>query len=185
MFLVGCSDMGTNDPVGPEQTSVEKTAQWKFMDLPKISADNSSEIEATFYTGKIVWGDWGATIPMTRVYWSSNGLVKVKSKLDIPAGAFSGLKLIWYAVNDELALTDFHPGMEFDKDVEFDLKIENIDLSDISDPSLVEFAYLDDSETVQIASYDDLIVDVDNGTLEVVNARIGHFSRYGFVRGIE
>ena len=185
LILAGCSDMGTDSPVTSDQAATANTVQWKFMDLPDISADNYAEVEATFYTGKFVWGDWGANIPMTRVYWSGNGLVKVKAKLNVPAGAFDGLKLIWYSVNDELAVADFHPGMEFDKDLTFNLKIQNIDVSDITDPSLVEFAYLDDSEVIHIAEYDDIIVDLDNGELEVVNAKIGHFSRYGFVRGIE
>lgn len=186
LFFAGCSDLGTNDPIDNSQViSGEKVSKWQFMDLPEIKNDASNEIEATFYTGKIVIGQWGASLPMTRVYWSNRGIVKVKSKLDVPAGAFSGLKLIWYSVNDESALTDFHPGMEFDKDLTFDLKIENIDLSDIEDPSQIEFAYVDDSQSIEIAPYEDLVVDIQNNTLEVKNAKIGHFSRYGFVRGTE
>ena len=59
LILAGCSDMGTDSPVTSDQAATANTVQWKFMDLPDISADNSAEVEATFYTGKFVWGDWG------------------------------------------------------------------------------------------------------------------------------
>ncbi len=181
LILAGCSDLGTNAPLDNPQAT-NKTNGYEFVKLPANNDAGATAVERTFWTGRFIIGHFGGNIPMFRLYWSDNGIVTVQSDLEIPAQAFNGLKLIYYSVDSDLAVADFNPEMTFNKDLNFTLKFTNIDLSGITNPDQIEFAYLDGNNQIQIAEYDELTVDLESGTLEVINAKIGHFSRYGFVR---
>jgi hypothetical protein len=69
--------------------------------------------------------------------------------------------------------------MEFNQDVIYNAKFTGLNLTGI-DPSSIDFVYQDESGAIEKIEYDALNIDVENGVLEIVNARIPHFSRYGF-----
>ncbi|MCF8305142.1 MAG: hypothetical protein K9I71_02420 [Ignavibacteriales bacterium] len=180
LVAIGCSESGITDPIN--EGSSTKTLKKEFIKLPTLDQSNDLNTEALFIAAKFIKGEIGGNITLNRTYYTESGIAKVKSKLDIPSDAFSGWQLIAYLISTEYAVVDFFPSMEFDKDLTLDLEFQNIDLSAVSSPSEIEFAYIDNSGTVQIAEYDEIEVDVEEGTLSVTGAKIGHFSRYGFIR---
>ncbi len=186
LFLFNaCSDMGTNNPVDQDVVTAEKATNYEFIELGDLVADTEDATEYLHWTGMLIYGPWGGDVPMLRFYFSPNGIATVKANLDVPRNAFSGIKLIRYTVDDELAVVDFDPGMAFNKDLTFDLKFTNIDLGYLEANAEYDFAYLDNNGSIVLADYKKITVDVENGNLEVKGAKIGHFSRYGFVRAIE
>ena len=72
------------------------------------------------------------------------------------------------------------PSMVFNKPLIFTITYTGIDLSTIN-PADVKFAYIAADGSVQYAVNDGIVVDLAIGKLQVINARIPHFSRYGFV----
>jgi hypothetical protein len=83
-------------------------------------------------------------------------------------------------VDDKTCTATFSPHMEFNKDVIFNATFTGIDLDGVN-PATVKFAYLAEDGSVEYAANDGIIVDKSRGKLVVINARIPHFSRYGFV----
>ena len=70
--------------------------------------------------------------------------------------------------------------MVFNGSVVYNVTYSGIDLTGI-DPKTVQFAYLASDGSVQYAANDGIVVDLATGKLQVINAKIPHFSRYGFV----
>ena len=60
------------------------------------------------------------------------------------------------------------------------LKIEGVDLSGVN-PNTLDFVYIDASGNIHPVEYEVVTMDAVNGKLEVKNAKLNHFSRYGFV----
>ena len=82
--------------------------------------------------------------------------------------------------DNKTTVTSFSPSMEFNKKASFSityqgLKLYGINISDI------KFAYIASDGSVQYAENEGITVDKYMGILKVKNAKIPHFSRYGFV----
>ena len=71
--------------------------------------------------------------------------------------------------------------MVFDKPVKLNIRYTGIDLSNIN-PDSVDFIFQNyDGSTEQI-EYTYLIVEPNEGRLELKRAKLHHFSRYGWIR---
>lgn len=177
-ILAGCSDLSVEN--NPIDESTSKNLTW--LELPKsLEKEKSTELQAWHLNGRFINGNEGGVVAMNRSYYTVNGIVTVTASLEVSNDAFSGWKLIWYIIDDVYATTDFFPEMTFDIPCTYNLKIENADLSQFTSPDEIDFAYLD-GERIELAEYGELIVDFDNNILEVKDALLPHFSRYGFVR---
>ncbi len=117
-------------------------------------------------------------------YWVNyNGRrVNMSATLDIPAGAFEG-KLTFDIIFDiENLAVELSPSpFTFNIPVELDLRFSNVDLSDI-DPDNFDFFYLNPDGTTEIVEYESISVNKDWNYLYVKNAKLKHFSRYGWTR---
>ncbi|MBI1932884.1 MAG: hypothetical protein HYS24_10145 [Ignavibacteriales bacterium] len=101
---------------------------------------------------------------------------KVIAELKIPKNAFSGIKEFSMIFNLSKFSVDLFPSpTTFDKPIILNLKYKNINVLDKD----LDFKYLDGNEVVV---YDENIVDLENGTLEVKKARLNHFSEWGWGR---
>ena len=79
------------------------------------------------------------------------------------------------------AVVDLYPQMTFDNPLNLNLTFSGLDLTGVN-PSEVNFYYIDPDGNLEIAENDGITVDIANGTLSVKNAKIPHFSRYGFAK---
>ena len=74
----------------------------------------------------------------------------------------------------------FLPEGEFYEPALYNVTFMGIDLTNVN-PSTLDFVYINNDGTIEPIDYDNLAVDVSSGFLNVTNAKLNHFSRYGFV----
>jgi len=75
---------------------------------------------------------------------------------------------------------EFAPTMVFYSDVYYNVTYSGLNLNGI-DLSKIKFAYIGADGSIQIAEHEGITFNTATGMLSVKNARIPHFSRYGFV----
>jgi hypothetical protein len=83
-------------------------------------------------------------------------------------------------VNDQYGAATFSPSGTFLKPVIYNLTIVGLDLSNV-DPAKVKFVYMAPNGQYYTPVYERLYVEKQSGKLQIVNAQLPHFSRYGFV----
>ncbi|MGE5812331.1 MAG: hypothetical protein ACM339_12560, partial [Ignavibacteria bacterium] len=114
-------------------------------------------------------------------YWAHGEIVKIFARIKFKPGAFTGIKLIKMMIDDVNGTISFDPPSVFSKPAELDLKFEGIDLSGI-DLEKVDFVYIRPDGTFEQILCKSINVDIAAKTLEVNDAEINHFSRYGWCR---
>ena len=131
---------------------------------------------------KVIDGKHGGIIKINYEFHSDdNNEISIRAQLDIPKDAFDGEQLISMMLHNDIGAVSFYPHTVFDKPVKFSMKYKGIDLSTVN-PDSVDFIFQDyDGSTEQI-NYKNLIVKPDKGELELKNAELHHFSRYGWIR---
>jgi hypothetical protein len=149
----------------------------KLISLPLPSSGLTIEAWTDF---KEVNGNYGGEFYSDYSYQSSTGTVNQYSTLDFYAGAFSGVKTISQTFNTGGAAMQFGPSMQFQAVVKYSYKITGIDVSGIN-PNTLDFVYIDANGDMYPVNYESVSMDEATGMLEVVDAEIPHFSRYGFV----
>jgi len=169
LVVFGCSDpISTNNPV---QQSTNK-AEW-------ITIQNNGgglSVEGTKTWSKYINGKNGAFFSGTK--WLSNS-VSAYVEIWVPAGAFTGCKTISATLNSENIYADFSPSpLTFNTPIYYTVEYYGVDITGI-DPNNVDFYYIDGSGNMVKAEYSEIYV--ENGWLCVVDAKLPHFSRYGFV----
>ena len=171
-FLLGCDQ--ELDLTSQTTLPISSDKHWIT-----LSDNGVLSIEETFTkTKKNADGSKGWNITYDHTF--SNG-VRVYGDLDCPDNAYSGKLTFSFTLSNELTITDFYPTpFEFNIPVEYTIIYEGLDLTGV-DPEDVDFYYIAPDGSMVKAVYDNLQVDIPNGRLFVLNARLPHFSRYGFV----
>ncbi len=82
--------------------------------------------------------------------------------------------------DDEYCASTFQPGMSFSKSGIYNISYTGVDLSGVN-PSTVRFVYLKNDGTLEYPEHEGITVDFSIGKIAVKNAKLNHFSRYGFV----
>ena len=75
---------------------------------------------------------------------------------------------------------EFGPAMQFSIPVKYTLTVSGLDLTGIN-PATLDFVYVAQNGSMTGIEYDSITMDAATGTLKVTNAKLNHFSRYGFV----
>lgn len=168
-ILAGCS----------KQLNINEPEQQVNREWLKVAMEPDQGVECDFNASKSIDGAYGGKIELKRVFFSNGKIGYMDVELTIPAGAFTGVKTISYTVNPEDAALDFSPSMSFNKNLDLDYKLSGLDLSSYTNPDLIDFVYVDNGSFV-LTSYGSKKVDLRKGVLQVLNAKILHFSRYGW-----
>ena len=106
--------------------------------------------------------------------------ITIWAKLYIPNGAFDGVEEISMIVNNEFGTISFYPHIVFSDSADFDVTYTGIDLSGIN-PNSVDFIFQNYDGSPEQINYDEITAMISEGKLELIKAKIPHFSRYGFV----
>jgi hypothetical protein len=109
-----------------------------------------------------------------------NGTVSINSTLHFYANSFTGTKTISQTFDTETAAITFGPSMQFNVPVYYTLTITGVDLTGVN-PNTLDFVYIDANGNMFAVQKDYVTMDLGTGLLKVKNARLDHFSRYGFV----
>lgn len=176
LVMIGCTDQSTiNSPVDNNS----QTEQFSMIALP--SSTSGMSVEVLMPQFKVINGSNGGTFTAYFGYQGGPfGYVKCYSQLTFMPGAFSGEKNISQTLDTDFASMAFGPSMQFNIPVSYTLYYSGLNLSNIN-PQTLKFVYIAPNGTYQNCEYDSITMDAATGTILVRNAKLNHFSRYGFV----
>lgn len=107
------------------------------------------------------------------------GWVSITANARFQRNSFTGQKLVTMSVNDQFGEATFSPSGSFSKPVIYNLTIQGVDLSNVN-PANVKFVYMADDGNYYVCQCQQIYVEKQSGKLQVINALLPHFSRYGF-----
>jgi hypothetical protein len=175
LLFFGCNQ--ESEMTSPVNNSANQ--QLRLISLP--TPYSGLNVETLMILVKEIDGDVGGKFDIKFDYQGGPyGLVKIDSKLEFFAGAFAGTANISQTHNTDFAAMTFGPSMQFSARVVHSLKIEGVDLSGVN-PNTLDFVYIDTNGNMYPVEYEEVRMDASSGKLEVKNAELLHFSRYGFV----
>ena len=182
LLLIGCDnspDLSVNSLGSSPQESLSKITDYELIPLPPKS---QLWQDSVFTMSKVIDGSLGGRMILEKYYITSEGdSVIVGADLRIPPGAFQGSKTITMVMDDEYAAFHFYPQMAFDDTLRLFQYFEGLRLDEYPTGTF-DFVYLSDDGSVELIKKNGLQVVVPQGILRVQNAKLVHFSRYGWVR---
>ena len=155
--------------------------QLKLTDDTDISDLNVDDIKYKYSESFVVDGSKGGRVSVKYSWKDGRGYpVSLTAELVIPKGAYKGSLEFDMLFDLENYAMELYPSpFTFDKPVDFSMYFYGVDLSQFAG-SDIDFNYLDrEGETVESKF---IHYDLGNGTLQVWNAQLHHFSRYGWTR---
>ena len=172
-LIIGCSEETVVNS-GPSQVQND----YKLIKLP---AATGLQVNNIYSDSKQIDGSVGGTLSLNGSYSGGPfGTVTVTSTLVFPAWSFSGTKTISMTADDEYCASSFQPGMSFWKSGIYNITYTGVNLTGVN-PSTVKFVYLKADGSLEYPSHEGITVDFSKGKISVKNAKLDHFSRYGFV----
>lgn len=177
LSFMGC--MQESNITGPVN-QIEKTQAHTIIMLPAKADIN---IEDVFSTSQNISGSTGGYLHLVKSYQAASGqMINIDCELTVPANnySFSNNRDITMQVSD-IAGVDFYPSMTFNQPVILNFTITGMDLTGI-DPDNVGFYYVDSNGNLAPTVNDGVSVDLNSGTMKVVNAELPHFSRWAYAR---
>jgi hypothetical protein len=170
LIFFGCNQ--ESEVISPIQSSLEK--QWIT-----VSDNGGLSIEEIFTkTKKKADGSKGWNITFDHIF--SDG-VRTMGDLDCPKNAYAGRLTFSFTLSNDLTVIDFNPSpFYFNIPLEYTVIYEGLDLTGVN-PEDVDFYYVAPNGELVKAQYTRLEVDIAAGRLFVLDAKLPHFSRYGFV----
>lgn len=172
LFILGCEQV--TDVNSPPEQILNKT----LIELPTPIGPG---VEDDYTQYKVIDGATGGWFTEDFTYAGGpNGNVYFHSTLHFYANSFTGTQTISQTFNTETAAITFGPSMQFNIPVDYTLTITGLDLTGVN-PNTLDFVYIDANGNMYAVQKDYVIMDLSTGMLKVKNAKLNHFSRYGFV----
>ena len=179
LFVVGCSEQSSM--LAPDNKV--NTTEPNWISLPNMNGESGMSVMSMpiFQAIKEIDGETGGKILINERYLGGPlGEVKVKAELGFPKDAFVGSKYITMILDTQFGLATFSPHAYFDKDAIYNVEFLGLDLTGVN-PKNVGFVYQAEDGSYEYIDYSKIEVDLKNGKLKVRDAKLPHFSRYGFV----
>ena len=109
------------------------------------------------------------------------GNVQVNATLRFKRGSFDGSRYITMSINSKYGNASFSPSGTFDIPAIYNATIMGLDLSGIN-PEDIQFVYMAEDGLYYPIDVQNIFVEPQSGKLQVIEAKLPHFSRYGWVR---
>lgn len=170
--VIGCNEIKT--PV--ESTNLENTTA---VEWAPVFGVGTKSLQKTISLAKEIDGAVGGIISYRSTL--SNG-VDLDYQLQFLPGSFDGIKTITVNLDSESFTGDYSPHGYFYKPAVLSVVVKNADLSFINSEDELRFVYVSQNGELEYLDYRKLKVDLDKGELDLRNAELPHFSRYGFTR---
>ena len=171
--LPGCfTDSSVSPDFGNQSTN---SKQWmEFQNVGSITLDKevliSQEIDGK--KGGVI--EYDLQVANLSVYGS----------LTIPKKSSSGTLDLTALFDNRTTSQKFGPSpFDFNKPLVLTLEYRGVNLKGV-EPSQVDFYYIADDGQFYKADYTSITVDPDAGILKVVNAKLNHFSRWGWAKNV-
>jgi hypothetical protein len=154
-----------------------------------VSTNNSgSSLYLTseqFLASSNINGASGDELTLTQSFVNTAGRnISISAHLHILPNAYSGIKEIFMIVDAGDASVRFYPETIFNRDVRLDLVFTGLDLQNMgfTTSGNANFVYFNNNGTTEAIANDGSTVNISQSVLSVQNAKLYHFSRYGWVR---
>jgi len=187
ILIVGCetsSDLST-DPANTSKSSINKSSiDARITTYKQIPLPPKSPLwqDSVFTMSQTIDGEIGGRMIMEKYYISRNGdSILINADLRIPAGAFPGTKTITITVDDEFAAIHFYPEMVFQDTLRLFQGFKGLDLTNFNTGTM-DFVFIDDDGTIELVKKNGMQIVKPQGIVRVMNAKLLHFSRFGWVR---
>lgn len=171
LLLLGITFLGCSDKL--DNTIVSSPVQNDKLLPPQLA------------TSKLIDGEVGGELTLNTTYINSAGSeINVAATLRILEGSYSGTINIEMFANPENASIQFFPEITFDREVRLHLVYQGIDLESLGYLTTrhVDFVYFPDIGDVEIVVSTTSLVNISQNQISVQNAKLKHFSRYGWIR---
>lgn len=204
LLTVGCNDeSGLVNPLNDQlETELNKSSSRNRRDIQTpttddnviSTSDNNSEAISDpdwitipqegleISTSKLVKGSEETLLDLnTSVQGGLFGNIQVNATLRFLRGSFEGERYVSMSINSEYGTASFSPSGTFDIPAIYNATIMGLDLSGIN-PDEIQFVYMDTDGKYYPIDVQHIYVEPQSGKLQVINAQIPHFSRYGWTR---
>jgi hypothetical protein len=178
LLVVGCTDNSNlMSPIDNAGNNSDILSNPNWITLPQST---ETALKKDVAVSKIIYGWEESYLEINTRYQSRHGRISIYANAEFQKDSFRGQRYVSMSVNDQFGTTDFSPSGLWLKPVIFNLRITGLDLHDV-DPSHVSFVYMAPNGTYREVQYDSIYVNTRWGILQVVNAKLSHFSRWGFI----
>ena len=170
-FLVGITILSCSDNVDNSLVSSQ-------INTDLISAGQLS-------LSKLVDGVIGDELILTETFTDIAGNeINVYARLRILENSFPGTVTITMIPNVEDLSIQLFPEMIFNRDIRLDLVFTGVDLEALgfTATGAVEFAFFANNGNTELIENDKSLVNIPQKKISVQNAKLFHFSRYGWIR---
>jgi len=179
LFVIGCTqESNILSPVSNDNNIQVNSDEPNWI----VSFPSNQSLKKDALVSQMVYGNqetlleintgWATSSPY---YWLS-----ITANARFQKDSFTGSRFITMTVNDQFGTATFTPSGTFSKPVIYNLTIVGVDLSNV-DPAKVKFVYMAPNGQYYTPVYERMYVEKQSGKLQIVNAKLPHFSRYGFV----
>ena len=156
------------------EISSNNTSEPNWITIPSSGLEKS--------TSKMVYGNDETLLDLnTSVQGGIFGCVQINATLRFKRGSFVGSRYITMSISSSYGTASFSPSGVFDKPAIYNSTIMGLDLSGIN-PDEVQFVYMGTDGKYYPIDVQHILVEPQSGKLQVINAEIPHFSRYGWTR---
>jgi uncharacterized lipoprotein NlpE involved in copper resistance len=177
LVFVGCDNKEENSLISPQSESLGSVQQSNWIVLP---APSNASLQKVVNASKLINGSEESLIEINTGYaGGSFGWVSITANARFPRNSFKGSRYVSMSIDTKYANTDFSPSGTFLKPVIYNMTIMGVDLKEI-EPSNVKFVYMAPDGNYYPVKYQKIFVEKQSGKLQVINAELPHFSRYGF-----
>jgi hypothetical protein len=174
LFVIGCSEQSS--VLAPVNNVSSNEPNW--ITLP---SNNTLTINGDVSVSRMLYGTDESLLEINKGYAGGPfGWISITANSRFQRNSFTGSRYTTMSVNDQFGTATFSPSGTFSKPVIYNLTIMGVNLSNV-DPSKVSFVYLSPDGKYYKPVYDKIYVEKQSGKLQIVNAQLPHFSRYGFV----
>jgi hypothetical protein len=178
----GCdnsSDLAVN--ISGDSNNVSKSAEVNYDQIP-LPSKSALWLDSLLTMSKEIDGSVGGRIIMEKYYIADDGdSIIIYADLRIPEGAFQGTKIITMTVDDEYAAIHFYPEMVFADTLRLFQSFEGLHLENYTTGTL-DFVFIQDDGSIELIKRNGLQVVKPQGIVRVQNAKLLHFSKYGWIR---
>ncbi|MFC2084892.1 hypothetical protein ACFLS9_07540 [Bacteroidota bacterium] len=168
VIMWGCQE--NSNIVDPIEYSNVETPQWV-----SLKSVEGLSLNKVLSTSKSIDGNIGGLI----VLEGNSGNLSITATLEFLPGSFDGTKNITLSLDNELCVAKFSPSSTFEVPAIFNITYTGLNLEDV-DTDNISFVYDAEDGTTETIQNDRITIDA--GELSVANAKLPHFSRYGFIR---
>ena len=179
LFVVGCTD--ESNMVSPVNNSINTDEQVSNPNWITLPSSNDLALKKDISVGKTIYGDQESLLEINTGYAGGPfGWISITANARFQRYSFTGSRYVSMSVNDQFGTASFSPSGTWAKPVIYNLTIMGVDLSNV-DPSKVSFVYMAPDGKYYKAKYQSIYVEKQSGKLQIINAELPHFSRWGFI----